>query len=121
MFTENEDLERQFGDAAYAYCGGEFEEAFAGFSKLAEIGHLKATAYLAELYLRGEGVPQDLDHGIQLLVRAANLGSSQAAYNLGALYRAGHYGIIKDDYTSKRFFRLAKELGCELPVDQYLN
>jgi TPR repeat protein len=53
--------------------------------------------------------------------RAASLGVSNAAFNLGALYRTGDCGVPKDSDKSKRCFLLAKELGCELPVDKYIS
>ena len=112
--------EQRYLDAAYAYTVGHFAEAMAGFSELAEAGSAKAATYLAEMFLRGEGAPQDIEKGLQLLERAASWGHANAAYNLGALHRSGAYGVPKDPEKSKRYFQLAKELGCELPVEGFL-
>lgn len=119
MSAGNEDSERRYDDAAYAYGEGRFDEAMAGFSQLAESGDAKAATYMAEMYLRGEGVLADVEKGLEWLQRAASWGHSTAAYNLGALYRTGACGVKRDDAKSKQYFHLAKELGCELPVEQY--
>ena len=116
---EREAADPKYGDAAHAYCGGEFEDAAIQFQHLAASGNSMAATYLAEMYLRGEGVPKSIETGIQWLENAVSWGNSGAAYNLGALYRAGHDGAPKDDEKSKHFFRLAKDLGCDA-VDQYL-
>ena len=120
MPAGKENAEQRYDDAAYAYSEGRFEEALAGFSDLAESGNAIAATYMAEMYLRGEGVSPDVEKGLDLLRRAASLGHSTAAFNLGALYRTGGCGVQKDLEKSKKFFLLAKELGCELPVEEYL-
>jgi uncharacterized protein len=120
MTAEKQTNEELYGDAAFAYGEGRFDDAFAAFSQLAEAGNAKAASYVGEMYLRGEGILPDIDIGLEWMQRAASWGNSTAAYNLGALYRCGHYGIEKDQDKSAAFFRLAKELGCEMSVDQYL-
>ncbi len=117
---EKDYAQRQFDDAAYAYSEGQFQDAAASFLLLAESGVAMAAVYLAEMYFRGEGVLPNTDKGIQWLERAVSWGNSTAAYNLGSLYRTGDHGIQTDDRMSKKFFRIARELGCQLPIDQYL-
>jgi TPR repeat protein len=73
------------------------------------------------MYLRGEGVEQNVEKGIQLMELAASLGHSTAAFNLGALYRSGDCRVPRDQEKSRHFFLLAKQLGCELPVEDYLQ
>lgn len=72
------------------------------------------------MYLREEGLPTNVEKGLDLLRQAASWRHSTAAYNLGALYRSGASGVQKNLDKSSQFFRRAKELGCELPVDDYL-
>src|SRR5579885_1248128 len=109
---EKECLTQSYMDAAYAYDRGNFHEAFVGFSKLVQSGNAMAATYLSNFYFRGEGVPRNVEKGIELLELAITLGDSQAAFNLGALYRSGDCGVPKDPEKSRRFFLLAKELGC---------
>ena len=79
-----------------------------------------AATYLGQMYLRGDGTPPDAAMGLRLLERAALLGDWNGAYTLAVGYKIGDDGVQKDPDKSKRYFRLAKELGCELPVDEYL-
>lgn len=79
-----------------------------------------AATYLAEMYLRGEGVPRNVEKGLALLELAVSRGDSTAAFNLGALHRTGDRGVPVDLARSRRYFLLAKELGCELSIEGYL-
>ena len=108
-------------DAAYAYCGGEFEKAATPYADLVREGCIIAVKALGEMYLRGEGVKADLQKGLELLRRAAAAGESTAAFNLGALHRSGDCGVPIDTAESRRYFLLSRELGCSLPVEEYLG
>lgn len=108
-------------DAAYAYCCGDFEKAAAAYADLVRKGCIEATIGLGEMYLRGEGVVADWQKGLELLKRAAAAGESSAAFNLGALHRSGDCGVPVDAAQSRRYFLLARELGCPLPIEGYLS
>ncbi len=112
--------ERLLEEAMFAYTESRFSDAFPVFEGLAETENIKAMCFLAEMYLRGEGVDADIENGLKLLRRTVDLGHADSAFNLGALYRSGADGVPKDLGLSKQFFLRAKELGCELPVDAYL-
>ena len=56
-----------------------------------------------------------------MLRRAAAAGLSSAAFNLGALYRSGNCGVPVDAAESRRYFILARELGCTLPIEDYMK
>jgi TPR repeat protein len=116
----DENLNERYMEAAYAYTVGHFEEALAIFSELADAGNAMATTYLGQMYLQGDGTLPDIGKGLGLLQRAALLGDWNGAFSLGAFYRTGDCGVQKDPDKCKHFFRLAKELGCDLSVDQYL-
>jgi TPR repeat protein len=73
------------------------------------------------MYLRGEGVKADVAKGLELLRVAAAEGSYNAAFNLGALHRSGANSVPVDLAESRRYFLLARKLGCPLSVDDYLN
>lgn len=60
-----------------------------------------------ELSLRahqGIGAPQDDQEGLRWTRRAAELGSSRAAYNLGAAHATGRYGLTRDAEESLRWY-----------------
>jgi TPR repeat protein len=111
----------RYDEAAWAYCTGRFEEAAAGFAELVLLECAPAADYLAQMYLRGEGVGADVEKGLGLLRLAAGWGYANAAYSLGALHRSGADGVPRDAAASRHYFLLARELGCELPVDDYLT
>ena len=112
---------RRFADADYAYCRGELDVAFAMYTQLLREGCIEATLGLAEMYLRGEGVEANVDKGLELLKQAVVAGSPTAAFNLGALHRSGGCRVPVDSTESRRYFLLARELGCPIPVDDWLR
>jgi TPR repeat protein len=112
---------RRCEEADYAYCCGKYEKAAAAYAELLREGCTVAAIALGEMYLRGKGVKVDLQKGLELLRRAAAAGESSAAFNLGALHRSGADGVPVDAAESRRYFLLARELGCILPVDDYLS
>jgi TPR repeat protein len=73
------------------------------------------------MYLRGEGVARDMEQGLRLLRLAAGWGDAIAAYNLGALHRSGADGVPRDAGANGLYFLMARDLGCKLPVDDYLD
>lgn len=59
-------------------------------------GDGNATAILAEFYLHGVGVPEDVETAIELLERAISRGCMEAADKLGSLYMVGEK-VPQDD------------------------
>lgn len=113
------DIAVRFEDAAYAYCIGNYAGAAVAFEQLVRLRHAGAAAYLAEMVLRGEGVERDVQRGIALLELATEWGDSTAAFNLGALYRSGADDVPVRPELSRKYFVIAKELGCTIPIDPY--
>jgi TPR repeat protein len=120
MQTGDQAHDKRYEDATFAYGIGQFEAALNGFAELARSGHPMATAYLAHMYLRGEGVPPSVGKGLELLQLAASLGDSTAAFNLGASHRSGDCGVPKDPEKNRKYFLLAKEFGCKLSIEPYI-
>ena len=118
--SDTRDFESLYEDANYLSTIGRFEEAFVIFSKLAQSSHLGSIVALAHMNLRGEGVGQNIKKGLEFMELAASMGHGIAAFNLGALHRSGDCGVPIDPLRSRRFFLLAKELGCEIPIDDYV-
>lgn len=109
-----------FDDAVAAYHLGQYQKAMAGFSSSVFTGNPLAALYLADMHFRGEAVPSDTEKGLSLLRLAVSWGNSTAAFKLGALYRTGAYGVPADPGESRRYFLVAKVLGCEVSVDEFL-
>jgi uncharacterized protein len=121
MSELNEEELQLLEDAAHAYNAGHFSEAFPTLKKFAELGNIEAICGLSQMYLRGEGVAANVEKGLGFLHTAAEMGHANSAFSLGALFRNGAYGVTKDVEKSKYFLRLAKELGCEISVDAFLD
>jgi hypothetical protein len=59
----------------------------------------------------GSGIKKDVDKAVKLLHRAAELGSAEAYYNLGALYHKGEC-VNKDEKKSKQYYEKGAMAGC---------
>jgi TPR repeat protein len=120
LHSGHEAHQERYDEAAGSYCIGNFGEAAEGFAQLTRLGCAPAAVYLAQMYLRGEGVERDVEKGLGLLRMAAGWEYAIAAFNLGALYRSGADGVPRDAVASRHYFLLARELGCELGIEDYL-
>ncbi|KAL1933042.1 hypothetical protein VTP01DRAFT_8720 [Rhizomucor pusillus] len=73
----------------------------------------KNLAYLAGLLLtRGIGVARNIDHGLQILERAAAEEHAYASYELGRIYGDYYNYSLHDTPRSISWFEKAAELGC---------
>lgn len=115
---DQNDLKDIYCEAAYYYTVGDFQKAAELFQSLVDLQHAPAAIYLSEMFFRGEGVPKDLDRGVQLLERAITFGNGLAAFNLAARYKNGADGVPVDLEKARHYFQLAKEMGC--PYTFYL-
>ena len=97
-------------DGLAAFKAGNYEAAFAAFSKAAVQGHAGAQANLGNLYAGGAGVPQDYRQAVIWYRRAAEQGVPEAQYNLGLLYDSGE-GVPQDDSEAMKWYREAAERG----------
>ncbi len=70
----------------------------------AEIG-AAAQWWLAQLYLRGQGLLQDCEVATKWLQRAADQGEAFAQWDLGKLYRDGK-GVPQDDIVAHMWLNL---------------
>jgi soluble lytic murein transglycosylase-like protein len=66
----------------------------------------QALLELGKRYQYGVGAPQDLDRAIQLFCQAADLGNTDAAYQLGWIYSTGRAGKV-DEILAAQWFRAA--------------
>jgi len=71
-----------------------YSQALFWYQKAADQNHPLATNNLAYLYDLGLGVPQDRKKGYFLYLKSANLGWSEAMFNLANMYGAGQLGNV---------------------------
>jgi hypothetical protein len=95
-----------------AYKRGDYATAFREFKPLAEKGDAVAQYNLAQLYRRGEGVPQDYSDAFRWYRLAAAQGNAQAQYDLGITYANGE-GVPQDYVQAHLWFNLAAAQGIK--------
>jgi len=76
----------------------------------AESGDAAAQFQLARAYLRGEGVPKDVNKAFSLMKAAADQGHADAIGGLGYFYSAG-IAVPKDPDLAAEWFRKGAEKG----------
>lgn len=79
-----------------AYEAGDYATAYSEFLPLAEAGQASAQAALGQMYLDGNGVPQDPAQAAAWLEKAAGAGNARASAQIGALYATGT-GVVQDE------------------------
>ena len=77
---------------------------------LAEQGDGEAQYRLGDMYLSGEGVPQDYVEAVRWFRLAAEQGYAEAQDKLGAMYMDGQ-GVPQDYAEAARWYLLAAEQG----------
>lgn len=83
-------------------------------------GDENATAILAEFYIHGVGVPEDVEMGIELLEKAISRGCVEAADTLGSLYLVGEK-VPLDDKKGISYIIKAAEMGDSLSMGKLAN
>lgn len=68
----------------------DFATAYQEWEPLAQQGDASSQFQLGWLYIEGNGVPQDLEHGIKWYTRSAEQGYAFAQTALGRIYEQGH-------------------------------
>ena len=89
--------------------GGNNRDALVVCRPLAEQGVSHAQNVLGEIYMYGEGIPQDYDAAIKWFRLAAEQHHRRARFMLGVLYWSGD-GVPQDYDNAVRWFRLADEV-----------
>jgi TPR repeat protein len=64
-------------------------QAAAVFLKCSEMGHIRCTSALGQMYDQGDGVPLDRIRAVWYLTRAANGGNRGAEYEIGVYWEEG--------------------------------
>jgi hypothetical protein len=82
------------------------------YKRCSEVMYTKAMVRLADMYLKGEGVPVRTKAAVKLLSDAANEGSTDAMFRLGELSLTGE-GMAKSTANAKKWFQKASYRGHE--------
>jgi len=91
-------------------------------TKRMEAGDADAFHFIGIRYLLGrDGLPQDIDRGLELSERAAELGSAHAQYNVAAFYSSGEYAprnakkaLFHNQQAAMKGHMISRDnLGCD--------
>ena len=93
-----------------AYDNGNFATALREWRPLAEQGIADAQFYLGQMYVKGEGVPQNDKTAIKWYRLAAKQGLASARFSLGVMYEKGKE-VPQHYKTAVKWYRLAAERG----------
>lgn len=97
-------------DAFDALNAGDFETARAIAAPLADKGDADAQHLLGFLYETGQGAPKDIQHAVDLYVKAGQAGQADAQFALGELASRGE-GVKRDAVVAAGWYRLAAAKG----------
>lgn len=92
---------------------GRWDEAFDDLKRREANGEKEAIAVLAQFYLYGVGIAQDVDYAVELLDKAISMGSADAAWELGKLYYENEVGFPIDKCKAVELFEKGAQSGNE--------
>ena len=101
---------RAFERGKLAYRGLRYAESAAAFREASELGHLRAKGFLALLYAKGQGVPQDDARALDLWREAAEAGDVESMVDLHYAFKMGD-GAAVDPVQATEWARRAAEAG----------
>jgi len=96
----------QLASGIQAYKAGDYKKALKIFKPLAEQGSAAAQFNLGNMYLYGEGVPQDYADAVKWYRIAAEQGDAEAQAMLGIMYLNGE-GVPQDNVQALKWFNLS--------------
>ena len=99
-----------------AYNAGDYATALQEWRPLAEQGDATAQYNLGQMYIDGQGVPQDYTEAVKLYRLAAEQGDADAQNNLGFMYGNGE-GVLQDNVLAHMWYNLGAANGNELGAE----
>ena len=112
-------INQQIEEASNALNNEKYKKALTILEPLAKTQNAQALSMLGTMYQLGTGVTVDGKKAVELLSKAVSLGVGVAAHNLGTIYITGLPGIKKDAALSKKYYRLAKDMGAQFAEDKF--
>ena len=99
-----------FSVGTVAYNKKDYVTAYNKWIGLAGKGDQYAQVNIANLYLKGLGVAQNLSEAFRWMDMAAEIGDTNAQTNLGEMYQYGN-GVLKDLKKADMWFTIATNAG----------
>ena len=99
-----------FDDGKAAFEQGDYTTALREWKPLAEHGDREAQYWLAQMYARGTGVPQDYREALWWLRKAAKKGHVRANFAIGHMHQYGQ-GVPPGFAEAAEWYRRAAEMG----------
>ncbi|CRF49195.1 hypothetical protein HHE03_07940 [Helicobacter heilmannii] len=105
-----------------------FTKALEYLKKAGDMGDTRSYAMLGRFYLKGRGVPVDINKGLEYLNRAVDMGSVEACFRLADFYLEDV--LYKDPKEAKDYYNKALKMGqtklekadiCYAISRQYMN
>ena len=93
-----------------AYLAGDFKQALAVWTPVAEQGYAEAQYNLGHMYRKGQGVTQNESTAIKWYILAAEQGEPGAQFNAGLMYQYGE-GVAPNNAAAVKWLTLAAEQG----------
>ena len=92
------------------YDNKEYDKAFEPLKKACDGGEMHGCGNLGTMYVKGEGVEEDLDKAVQLFKKACDGGNMHGCFNLGLMYAFGN-GVEKDFSKAAELLKKACDGG----------
>ena len=107
--------DKDYEKALDAYNEKDYETALRRFIKSADNGNVNAMFRIGVIYLKGEGVDEDIVEAGKWFLKAAELGEPTSQYNVGAMYLDGiKGGVEKNEEEAAKWFLKSAENGFHL-------
>ena len=98
---------------------GSPDRAFLMMKTVAESGrHVDAMFNLGMFYIRGIGTDANVGEGIKWLMKAAETGDDQAAYNVAIFYHDGKI-VARDLHKALYWYKVSADLGNKKAMFEY--
>lgn len=105
--------------AKQAYRAGDYQQALATWSRLAEKGNARAQNNMGVLYSEGHGVERDDDAALEWFMKSADQGFVLAQANLGDSYFNGD--IVPQDYGQAAYWYTLGARGGDSESQYYMG
>jgi TPR repeat protein/serine/threonine protein kinase len=107
---KNQKIRRALAEGISAWGAMEYDKAFPLLKYTADQGNKESYYYLANMYLNGDGTPENLREALRLYRECANMGNARCQRTLGWFYQDGRI-LPKNLSEASKWYRKAAEQG----------